>query len=113
VGSSGLQYLAPYGLGGTESLQLFVGCESDLIRVVSQKGSEQFFLPDLPGIRILLRGPRMLGGAPEVFPSLATLVDPQSGVGSAADALGALDKVMCLRLPLKPSIQKAHLPESG
>jgi len=37
----------------------------------------------------------MLGGTPEAFPSLATLVDPQGGVGAAADAPGALDKVMC------------------
>jgi len=37
----------------------------------------------------------MLRSAPEVFPSLATLVDPQGGVGTAADAPGAFDKVMC------------------
>jgi hypothetical protein len=37
----------------------------------------------------------MLGGAPEVFPGLATLVDPQSGVGAPAEALDPFDKVMC------------------
>jgi hypothetical protein len=79
----------------TESLQLFVDCESDPIRVVPQKGSEKFVLPDLPSIRILLRRSRMFRGAPEEFPSLATLVDPQGGVGAAADALDAFDKVMC------------------
>src|SRR2546430_11961735 len=82
-------------LAGTESLQLFVGRESDPIRMVPQQGSEKFFLPGLPGIRILLRGPRVLGGAPEALPGLATLVDPHGGVGAAADALGAFDKVMC------------------
>src|SRR5207244_2246655 len=67
---------------------------SDPIRVLPQEGSEKLFLPDLPGTGIFLRGPGMLGGAPEVFPSLATLVDPQGGVAAAADALGAFDKVM-------------------
>ena len=36
----------------------------------------------------------MLGSAPEVFPSLATLVDPQSGIRAATNALGPFDKVM-------------------
>src|SRR5207244_4588790 len=82
-------------LAGTKSLQLFVGGESGPIRVVPQQGREKFFLPGPPGIRILLRGPRVLGGAPEALPSLATLVDPHGGIGAAADALGTFDKVMC------------------
>src|ERR1700730_12740253 len=81
-------------LRGTESLQLFVGCKSDRVRVVLQKGSKKLLLPNLPRIRILLRGPRMLGGAPEVFPSLTALVDPQGGVGTPADALRASNEVM-------------------
>jgi hypothetical protein len=62
--------------------------------VIPQEGSEHFFLPDPPGIRILLRGSGMLGSAPEMFPSLATLVDPQSGIGAATNTLGSFDKVM-------------------
>src|SRR5216683_509797 len=78
-----------------ESFQLFVSCESDRVRVVLQEESEKFLLPDLPSIRVLLGRTRMLRSTPEVFPSRATLVDPQGGVGTAADAPGAFDKVMC------------------
>jgi hypothetical protein len=63
--------------------------------LVVQKGSEKLFLPDFPIVRILLRGPRVLGGAPELFPSLSTLVDPDSGIGAAPEAFGPFDKVMC------------------
>jgi hypothetical protein len=63
-------------LGRTEPLQLFVCRESEIVWAVVQKGSKKFFFPDLPGVRILLWGPRMLGGAPEALPGLTTLVDP-------------------------------------
>src|SRR5215470_2888840 len=77
-----------------ESFQLFVGCEASRIRVVPQERSEKLLLPDLPRIRIVLRGPRMLRGAPEAFPGFAAFVDPHGGVGTAPGTLGALHKVM-------------------
>src|SRR5215475_8070390 len=80
--------------GSVESFQLFVGCEADRIRVAPQEGSEKFLLPDLPRIRVLLREPRMLRAAPEVFPCLAALVDPHGSVATTTDALGALHKVV-------------------
>jgi hypothetical protein len=62
--------------------------------VVRQKGSKKFFFPDLPGLRILPWGPRMLGGAPEALPDLTTLLDPERGIGATANAPGSFDKVM-------------------
>jgi hypothetical protein len=82
-------------LGHTKSLQLFVCREPEIVWAVRQKGSKKFFFPDLPGLRILPWGPRMLRGAPEALPGLTTLVDPDRGIGATANALGPSDKVMC------------------
>ena len=76
--------------GSVESFQLFVGGEADRIRVVLQEGGEKFLLPDPPSIRILLRDPRMLRGALNVFPGLAAFVNPHGSVATTTDTLGAL-----------------------
>src|SRR5438552_882188 len=59
-----------------QTLQLFVRREPEIVWAVLQKRSKKFVFPDLPGVRILLWGPRVLGSAPEALPSLTTLVDP-------------------------------------